>query len=497
MKYYTKSPNNRAQFVHVWRISRNFGVFVRSALPVLVLLVVATPRHGAADWPQFRGPGARGVAANRDLPDHWSATENVAWRTEIPGRGWSSPIVWNDRVFLTTVEGEDDSNPPTGRVEGGTAFSNHRQEITAERRWKVLCLDLFTGKVRWERLVHRGEPPAPTHVKNSYATETPVTDGACVYACFGNVGVFCLDFDGRPVWTHTIEPHAMQYDAGTAASPALHNDRLYLVNDNQEKSYLLALDKLSGRQMWRVERDEKSNWCPPYVWEHEQRTEIVTAGSGKVRAYDLDGKLLWWFSGMSGITIAAPYAEQGLLYVSSGYLQDRHRPLYAIRSGAAGDISLQPDQTQNEFVAWSRPTAAPYHPTTLVYDGRLYVLHDRGRLSAFHSGTGVALYDNQRLSKGPMQCWASPWAYQGLVFCLNEDGVTFVVRAGERFELLHANKLADDDMCFATPAISGDRLLIRTSARVYCIRNASLAVGETSVRRKRGNRKALRLRGFA
>ena len=457
-------------------------MFVRNVLQVLVLLAVAAPRYGAANWPQFRGLGARGVAANRDLPDRWSATENVAWRTEIAGRGWSSPIVWNDRVFLTTVAGEDDSNPPKGKVEGGTVFSNHRQQTTSERQWKVLCLDLVSGKVRWERLVHRGPPPAPTHVKNSYATETPVADGERVYAFFGNVGVFCLDFDGRPVWSQTIEPHAMQYDAGTAASPVLHGDRFYLVNDNQEKSYLLALDKRTGQQIWRVDRDEKSNWCTPYVWEDAKRTEIVTAGSGKVRAYDLDGKLLWWFTGMSGITIATPHADQGLLYVSSGFLQDKRRPLYAIRSGAAGDISLQPGQTQNASIAWCLPTAAPYHPTTLVYDGRLYGLYDRGRLSAFYSRTGAPLFENQRLSKETMQCWASPWAYNGRVFCLNEDGVTFVVLSGDRFELLHTNKLADGDLCFATPAIVGDRLLIRTSARIYCIRNKS-ATGEAAGKR--------------
>ena len=445
---------------------------VCSVLHVLALLLVATPRCGAANWPQFRGPGARGVADHADLPDRWSAADNVAWKTEIPGRGWSSPIVWGDRVFLTTVVGEEDSNPPKGRVEGGNAFPNHRQHTTSERQWKVLCLDLVSGKVRWERPVHRGLPPAPTHVKNSYGTETPVADGQRVYAYFGNVGVFCLDFDGRPLWSQATKPRAMQYDAGTAASPVLHGDCLYLVNDNQDESYLLALDKRTGQQVWRVDRDEKSNWSTPLVWENGRRAEIITAGSGKVRSYDLDGKLLWWFTGMSGITIATPYADRGLLYLSSGYLQDRRRPIYAVRPGAAGDISLRPGQTSNASIAWCRTTAAPYNPTTLVYDGRLYVLYDRGRLSAFDPRTGAPLFENQRLSKEPMQCWASPWACNGRVFCLNEDGVTFVVQAGDRFQLLHSNKLADDDMCFATPAVAGDRLLVRSSARIYCIRRS-------------------------
>jgi outer membrane protein assembly factor BamB len=255
---------------------------------------------------------------------------------------------------------------------------------------------------------------------------------------------------------------------GTAASPVLHGDRLYVISDNEEQSYLLALDKRTGKEMWRVDRDEKSNWSTPYIWDNGQRSEIVTPGSGKVRAYDLDGKLLWSLKGMSGITIATPYADQGLLYVTSGFVGSKSRPVYAIRPGASGDISLAPGQTNNASIAWCQPMAAPYNPSTLVYDGRLYVLHDLGALSAFNSRTGELLYDRQKLPEG-LHFTASPWAYGGRVFCLNEDGVTFVIRAGDRFELLHTNKLADDDMCMATPAVAGDRLLIRSAARVCCL----------------------------
>jgi outer membrane protein assembly factor BamB len=322
------------------------------------------------NWPQFRGPDGRGVAANANLPDRWSSTENVAWKTEIPGRGWSSPIVWGDRVFLAAVVNSADSEPP----KKGLYLGGERPRPSSDQQWKVLCLDLVSGKVQWERLVHQGQPPGPIHLKNSYASETPVTDGERVYACFGNVGLFCLDFEGRPVWSKRLPPHAMRAGWGTAASPVLHRDRLYYVSDNEEQSYLVALDKRTGNEVWRAERDEKSNWSTPCVWENDQRTEIVTPGSGKVRAYDLDGKLLWWLRGMSGITIATPYADGGLLYVSSGYVGDKSRPVYAIRPGAAGDISLPGGQTSSAAIAWCNPTAAPYNPTTLVYEGRLYVL---------------------------------------------------------------------------------------------------------------------------
>ena len=212
-----------------------------------------------------------------------------------------------------------------------------------------------------------------------------MTDGERVYACVGGVGLFCLDFAGHEVWSKPLEPHKMRGGWGTAASPVLHGDRLYLVSDNEEQSYLLALDKRSGKEIWRVDRDEKSNWSTPYVWENEQRCEIVTAGSGKVRSYDLEGKLLWWFKGMSSITIATPYADGGLLYVSSGFIVDRSRPLYALRPGGSGDLSLPPGQTNNSSIVWCQPMAAPYNPTTLVYDGRLYVLRDLGELSAFNA----------------------------------------------------------------------------------------------------------------
>jgi outer membrane protein assembly factor BamB len=436
-------------------------------LAALVSGALSSPGAPAPEaiWPQFRGPGARGASPNVTLPERWSATEKVAWKVEISGRGWSSPIVWGDRVFLTTAVNSGVSEPPKkGLYLGGERPDAPRPE----HEWKLICLELASGKVPWERVVHRGQPAGPSHLKNSYASETPVTDGERVYVCISGAGVFCLDFAGREVWSKPLEPHKMRGCWGTAASPVLHRDRLYCVSDNEEQSYILALDKHSGKEIWRVDRDEKSNWSTPCVWENEQRCEIVTAGSGKVRAYDLEGKLLWWFRGMSAITIATPYADRGLLYVSSGFVVDRSRPVYAIRPGGSGDLSLQRGQTNNSSIAWCQPTAAPYNPTTLVYEGRLYVLRDLGDLSAYNARTGELLYDRQKLPGG-LHFTASPWAGNGRVFCLNEDGVTFVVRAGDRFELLQTNKLAEDDMCLATPALAGDRLLIRSAARLYCI----------------------------
>ncbi len=432
-----------------------------------LLLIGISSAYAEADWPQFRGPGSLGVSESSALPDTWSATENVAWKTDIPGKGWSSPIVSGTRMFLTTVVSLGETEAP----KKGLYFGGERKDApVAVHQWKVFCLDLETGKVLWERQVHEGPPASGIHVKNSYASETPVTDGERVYAYFGNVGLWCFDFEGNVLWNKEIAPHKTRFGWGTAASPILYEDRLYLVNDNEEDSYLWALDKKTGAEIWRVSRDEHSNWSTPYVWENEQRKEIVTPGTGKVRSYDLEGKLLWTLKGLSGITIATPYAYKGLLFLSSGYVGDKRRPLFAIRPGASDDISLTEGQHANRWIAWSHPQAAPYNPTTLAYRDRIYVLYDAGFLACFNAADGAVVYDRQRIPEGKAFT-ASPWAYGGKIFCLNEDGVTFVLKAGDQFEVLRTNPLASDDMGMATPALAGDRLLLRTSARLYCIRN--------------------------
>lgn len=433
---------------------------------LLFFLITLLPTFAQENWPAFRGADSRGVTENPDLPDTWSSTENVEWKTDIPGRGWSSPIVWGNRVFLTTVVNLGDTeNPKKGLYFGG----NRLQIPDTIHLWKVYCLDLDSGKIIWEKEVHRGKPKSSIHLKNSYASETPVTDGKLVYCHFGNRGLYALDFKGNIVWTHEVPAYKTRYGWGTSSSPVLHKDHLYLVNDNEEKSSIFALNKKTGKEVWRTPREEKSNWSNPYIWQNKERTEIIVPGSGRTRSYDLLGKELWSFKGMSSITIATPYAHDELLYLSSGYVGDRSRPVYAIHPGATGDISVTSKETSNEFVAWSNWKLAPYNPSTLLYRDQLYILLDRGYLSSVDPKTGAEIYGKQRLP-GSTGFTASPWAYQGKIFCYNEDGGTNVCQAGKEFKLLHTNQLAEDDMGMATPAIAGNCLLIRTSARIYCIR---------------------------
>jgi outer membrane protein assembly factor BamB len=297
-------------------------------------------------------------------------------------------------------------------------------------------------------------------LKNTYASETPVTDGERVYAHFGHLGTYCLDLDGKLLWSKTWPAYPTRYGWGTASSPALHEGRLYLVNDNDENSYLVALDKTSGKEIWRVARQEKSNWSTPYIWDNGQRTEIVTCGTNRVRSYDLDGKLLWELAGMSSIMIPTPFSSGGLLYVTSGYVGDETRPVFAIRPGASGDISLKAGETTNKFIAWFWPQAGPYNPSPLVYGDYYYTLFDRGFLTCHDAKTGKEVYDKQRFEAGAAAFTASPWAYNGKIFCLSEDGDTFVIAGGPEYKLLGKNSLGE--MCMATPAVARGSLIVRT-----------------------------------
>ncbi|PYP86688.1 MAG: serine/threonine protein kinase [Blastocatellia bacterium AA13] len=440
---------------------------ISSILTTLFLLASAV----AADekWPQFRGSQSIPVAEDPTLPDAWSPTENVAWKVDIPGSGWSSPVVWGDTIFLTSVVSSVEGEKP----KKGLYFGGERKPPADEHRWMVYAVDFKTGKIKWEREVNRGLPPASRHLKNTYASETPVTDGERVYAYFGNLGIFCFDMKGKQLWAQKWGPFKTRFGWGTAASPVLFKENIYLVNDNDEKSFITALNKKTGEQAWRVERAEGTNWATPYVWENEMRTEIVTAGTKSIRSYDLNGKVLWELQGMSSISIPTPFSKFGLLYISSGYVMDSLRPVYAIKAGALGNISLKEGEKSNQFIAWFQPQAGPYNPTPLIYGDYYYTLLDRGFFTCHDAKTGQEIYGKQRIDPAAGAFTSSPWAYNGKIFCLSEDGDTFVIQAGKEYKLLRKNSL--DEMCMATPAIARGSLIIRTASKLYRITKSASA----------------------
>ncbi|HIF30857.1 MAG TPA: serine/threonine protein kinase [Planctomycetes bacterium] len=423
---------------------------------------------GQDNWPRFRGPQADGVAKDDSrLPIQWSKTDNVRWVAEIPGVGWSCPIVWGDRVFLTTVVGEEENVAPKKGLYLGRGV---RTPAKGVHHWLVYCFELKSGKQLWKREAHVGEPEIPRHPKSTYATETPTTDGKRLYALFGDVGLYCYDFDGELLWSHDIPMKKTFLDYGAASSPIVHNGQVIIVYDNQQESYIASFDAKTGKQRWRTEREETSTWATAFLWKNKQRTEIVTCGRGKNRSYDLSGKLLWEFDGrMSNLVIPSPFASNGLLYITSGYIGDSHRPIFAIKPGASGDISLKEDETSNQFIAWYQPKAGPYNPSPIVYKNSYYTLLDRGFLTCHNATTGEEIYGKNRFPSGS-SFTASPWAYNGKLFFLSETGETHVVEAGPEFKLLHTNSL--DELCLSSPAVSQGKLLIRTVSKLYCISNA-------------------------
>ena len=451
----------------------------RKLLSAIFLLVLAgaaafpAATFAAGNWPAFRGADSMNQAADDPrLPEIWSTTENVAWKTPIPGLAWSSPVVWGDRVFVTTVVSEGEIEEP----QKGLYFGGNRPEPPTDvHHFKVIALDAATGKVVWDKTVLSEKPSFPKHLKNTYASETPATDGQRVYAYFGNVGVFALDFAGNVVWQRRTEVTRTRYGWGTAASPIVFGDLVFVVNDNEDSSYLAALDTRTGKEKWRVVREPGTNWVTPFVWENPLRTEVVTAGTRRVRSYDLSGKPLWEFGGMSSIAIPMPFAAHGLLYVSSGYIGDQKRPVFAIKPGASGDISLAEGVQSNEWIVWFLPQAGAYNPTPLVYGDHLYTLLDRGFFTMHEAQPGAEVYAKQRIERGASAFTASPWAYNGKIFVLSEDGDTFVIDPGREFKVIAKNSL--DEMCMATPAIADGGLFIRTRNHLYRLTNKAASGG--------------------
>lgn len=450
--------------------------------------IASTALAKDTSWPQFRGPDSNPVSTHPRLAERWSKTENIEWSMEIPGRGWSSPIVTGGRVYLTTVTTDGKSKPP----QTGTEYSN---EYVAELQKQGLpmaeiikrvterdielphevnlhyflyCLNLKSGKIEWTKEFYAGHPPGGRHRKNSFVSETPVTDGKSIYVYVANLGLWAFDLKGKQIWTTPMEANPIYLDFGTGSSPALAGNLLVVLNDNEKQQFIAAFDKQTGKQVWRTNREigpqgRRSAWVTPFVWRHQLRSEIVTVGPGVVVSYDLAGKELWRMSGMSGAPIPMPLAYDGLLYINGG----RGGLLVAVRPGAEGDISLTKDETSNKYVAWSVPRAGTYLPSPVVFEGAVYSLTETGILTRFDAKTGKQTYKT-RIDPAATAFTTSPWAYNGKLFCLSEEGQTYVISTGDEFKLLHVNPL--EDFTLASPALVEDRLLLRTEHRLYSIR---------------------------
>ena len=474
------------------------------ALAVLAITIAAvTPALTAAcapssspvnqdNWPGWLGPEGMPVADNPALPASWSPTENIEWAAEVPGVGWSSPVVWGNRVFLTAATSEMPMKQPSYGVDFSNDYiaelqaqglemeeiidlSNQRdaeypEEIEIELH--VYCLDLESGEMLWDRKVYEGNPAVGRHRKNSYASETPVTDGEALYVYFAHLGLYAYDFDGNQLWATPLDSYQIYFDFGGGTSPALHGDRIFIVNDNEEASFVAGFDKNTGEQLWHTLRPWAgepmgSAWSAPRIWENDLRTEIVTQAKGHAISYDLDGNELWRMTNMGSMPIPTPLVWDGLLYIPSGPPGGKAWPLAAIRPGAVGDITLEEGATSSEHIVWFDWKGGIYLSTPVIYDGAMYVLQDKGIFIKRDAKTGEIIY-RARIAPGAANFTSSPWAYNGMIFCLSEQGDTYVIGSGDEYELLGTNSL--DEFSMATPAMVGDRLLLRTKDHLYSIR---------------------------
>ncbi|CAN5757394.1 PQQ-binding-like beta-propeller repeat protein [soil metagenome] len=433
----------------------------------LPTLPKAAPPEGS--WPSFRGPNASGVAMNQNLPERWdgATNESVLWKTPIPGLAHSSPVIWGDRVFVTTAI----TSRGAAGFKPGLYGDGDASDDLSSHRWMLYAVDKRTGKIAWQQQAAEGAPRNKRHIKSTYASASPATDGRIVVAWFGSQGVFAYDVTGKPLWSVDLGRVDMgAYDIpaiewGPASSPIIWNDLVILQCDTQADSFVLALDARTGKMVWKTDRDELPSWGTPTVVTTTQGPVLVTNASNFIRGYDpRSGVELWRLGGSSKITAPTPFDANGLIVVASGRAPER--PLFAVRPDARGDLTLPKGETSSKAVAWSHTGRGSYMPTPLAYDGILYVLANNGVLDAYDLDTGKEIY-RQRLPQVGSGFSASPVAADGRIYLSNEDGDIVVVAAGREFRHIATNPIGE--LLMATPAISNGVMYVRSASSLFAI----------------------------
>jgi outer membrane protein assembly factor BamB len=430
---------------------------------VLIILTLAWPTAVLAadaarqNWPHWRGPLGAGVAPTADPPFEWSDAKNIRWKTALPGKGHSTPIVWGDRVFVTTAVPVGDALPPRFSTAPGT---HDGVPVTHRHEFVVLALSRKDGKILWKRTLHEKLPHEGGHYSASLASNSPVTDGEHLYAFFGSHGLHCLTMDGHVKWSKQFGEMQTKHGHGEGASPVIHGDTLIVNWDHDARSFVVALDKRTGREIWKTDRAEETSWASPVIVEHDGRPQLVLSGTKRVRGYDLaTGKVIWECGGLSQNVVASPVAGNGMVFAGSSY---EKRVLLAIRlAGAKGDI------TATDQVAWTRTRGTPYVPSPLLYDDQLYFFaHYQGILTRVSAKTGEDAPGPARLS-GVSSFYASPVAANNRIYVTDLEGTTLVLSHKNFPRVLATNRLSDTFA--ASPAIAGKELFLRGEKFLYCI----------------------------
>jgi outer membrane protein assembly factor BamB len=427
-----------------------------------LLLTSADAERPAVDaqhsWTQWRGPLGTGVAPDAQPPVEWSDTKNICWKVALPGRGHSTPIVWGERIFLTTAIPHGDAVRPRLPERPG---AHDNLPLTHQHEFAVLAVNRRDGKILWQRTVHNELPHEAGHVSGSLASASPATDGEHVFAFFGSRGLYCLDMNGRVIWKKDLGQMHTKHGHGEGSSPVLHGDTLIVNWDHEERSFVVALDKRTGDQRWKVTRAQDTSWSTPIVVEHGGKAQVIVAGTNRLCGYDLaSGAVIWECAGLSSNVVASPVAANGVVYAGSSY---DTRALLAVRlEGARGDI------TGTNQVVWTRHRGTPYVPSPLLYGDSLYTLnHYQGVISRIDVKTGAEQGGPFRLgSIGNV--YASPVGAAGRIYVTSRDGITQVMSHGDLVpKMLAVNRL--DDTFNASAALVGKELFLRGERYLYCI----------------------------
>ena len=443
-------------------------------LALLVTVVAVNAQNDYMNqWPQFRGPFASGIVETDQIPESWNVStgENILWKQEIPGLGHSSPVVWGDKLFVTTAISGSGNNS----LKVGLYGDIDEVGDDSEHEYRLYCYHKRSGELLWERLVHKGVPVTDRHTKSSHANPTPATDGNYVVVFFGSEGLYCYDFEGKLVWKKNFgRMNAGPYDApdvewGYASSPIVHENRVIVQCDIiGGEGFLASLDLQTGKELWRTPREDVATWSTPNFLNQYGERQIVVNGFSQIGGYDFDtGKELWQLSNGGDAPVPTPFFAHGLIFIHGSH--GRYQPIFAIRPEARGDITLAKDidSLTNEYIVWSIKRGAAYMPTNLVYGDYLYNLRMNGNLTCFDARTGEVIY-KERIPDA-MGITASGVASKGKIYYSLEQGDVVVVKAGPKFEILARNPM--DDVLMASPAISEDMLFFRTQQFLVAVGN--------------------------
>ncbi len=419
---------------------------------------LAAAASSGAHWPRWRGPLDTGESPNADPPSEWSADKNIRWKLEIPGRGHSTPVIWGDRIYLTSASPVGDSLPKP-RFSGREGAHNNLP-ITNRQEFAVIAVSRSKGEIEWTKPVRYEIPHEGAHESGSLASNSPVTDGTHVYAHFGSRGLYCLDAKGGVVWERQFGKKHTKHGHGEGASPTLRGETLVVNWDHQEQSFVVALNRNTGKEIWKRERNELTSWATPIVVKEAGRQQVIVPGTERVRAYDLKtGEIIWECGGLSANICASPVAADGMVFAGSSYVK---RGFIAVNlAGAKGDI------TGTDHVAWTRVRGTPYVPSPLLYQGRLHFFnHYQGVLTQLDAKSGADAPGPFRLP-GIGNIYASPVAANGRIYIADLDGSTLVMSAAAKPEFIALNRL--DDSFAASPALAEKELYLRGRSHLYCI----------------------------